>query len=144
MAITVRLTVLTGPHRGHKICFCGPTECEAGRAPDCLLQLTGSDRDRLISRHHCRFLIDPPHMEITDLASSNGTYVNGKPAEQISAFDLPEPPKAGTQVNACDLITIGGTTLSVDIVDCPHATTGPDGQPSWEDGTVKSGCPLTC
>jgi eukaryotic-like serine/threonine-protein kinase len=31
-----------------------------------------------VSRHHCVFDIDPPHVHVRDLGSRNGTYVNGR------------------------------------------------------------------
>jgi hypothetical protein len=83
MATTIRLTVLTGGHRNRKSCFCGPTRCQIGRAPDCFVQLSGTQNDKLISRHHCQLNIDPPWIRIVDLNSSNGTYVNGKKVEAI-------------------------------------------------------------
>src|SRR4051794_23873148 len=84
MATTVRLKLLTGLHKDRKYCFYGPTRCEVGRAFDCFVQLSGTERDRLISRHHCQFDIDPPTVRIGDLGSINGTYINGKKVEPTS------------------------------------------------------------
>lgn len=145
MATTVRLSVLTGPHKGQRICFCGPTHCQAGRALDCLIKLTGTQRDLLISRYHCQLEIDPPSVRIHDLGSRNGSYINGRPIEHLEIFDSPHLEKHGSMVNAGDVITMGGTTLQVDIVDCPHAVKEAEGTPSWEGGeTVKKDCPLPC
>src|SRR5260370_40139016 len=118
MVTAVRLTVLTGPHKNRRFCFCGPTRCQVGRALDCFVQFSGTERDQLISRHHCQLDIDLPTIQVRDLGSTNGTYVNE--AEAASCLNAPSE-KAGAEVNSGDLLTIGGTTLSVDIVDCPHA-----------------------
>jgi eukaryotic-like serine/threonine-protein kinase len=147
MATTIRLTVLTGPHRNHKYCFCGPTRCQVGRALECFVQLSGTERDRLISRHHCQLDINPPLVQIGDLGSCNGTYLNGKKVDpvpkELAIQSISET--AGTVVNDGDLITIGGTTFRVDVVDCPHTGNDEKGQPTWEAGeTSKKDCPLPC
>lgn len=144
MATAVRLTVLTGPHKGDKICFCGPTRCQAGRALDCLIQLTGTERDLLISRYHCQLEIDPPFVKVGDLGSRNGTYLNGKRLEPLGSLDLSHLEEVGCMLNDSDVITIGGTTLRFDIVDCPHAAMDLAGKPSWDGEMVKKNCPLSC
>jgi predicted component of type VI protein secretion system len=120
MATTVRLKLLTGPHKNRKYCFNGPTRCEVGRAFDCFVQLSGTERDLLISRHHCQLDIDPPMVRIGDLGSINGTYINGKKVEPTFRNAAATPGDATfVDVENGDLITIGGTTFRVDIVDCP-------------------------
>ncbi len=146
MATTIRLTVVTGAHKNRKFCFCGPARCEVGRAQDCVVQLSGTERDRLISRHHCRLDIDPPLVQIADLGSSNGTYVNGKRVDPIpkDPADLPGA-ESSVDVKHGDLITIGGTTFQVDVVDCPHVDEDWEGKPIWEPGQLpKIDCPLPC
>lgn len=140
MATAVRLTVLTGPHRGHRFCFCGPTRCQAGRALDCLVQFSGTERDQLISRYHCQLEIDPPSIRVSDLGSRNGTYINGRTVER----NLSHPEKPGSMVSTGDVITMGGTTMQVDVIECPHAATDSEGKPTWEGETVKKDCPLPC
>jgi predicted component of type VI protein secretion system len=147
MATSVRLTVLTGAQRNRKFCFCGPTQCQVGRALDCFVQLSGTDRDMLISRHHCQLTIDPPLVQIGDLGSSNGTYVNGEMVDPIpkELAALPNSETAASVVNDGDVITVGGTTFRIDVLDCPHAGEECDGKPLWEPGqTAKKDCPLTC
>jgi pSer/pThr/pTyr-binding forkhead associated (FHA) protein len=108
------------------------------------VQLSGTQRDRLISRRHCRLDIDPPLVRIEDLGSSNGTYVNGQRVEP-HLKDLADLPRTETNVKHGDLITIGGTTFQVDVVDCPHADEEWEGKPIWEPGqTAKKDCPLAC
>jgi hypothetical protein len=147
MATTVRLTVLTGPHKNRKFCFCGPTRCQVGRALDCFVQLSGTERDQFISRHHCQLDIDLPLVQIGDLGSSNGTYINGKKLDPIPKefAVLPGSQTVGSVVKDGDLITIGGTTVRVDVVDCPHDGDEWEGKPIWEAGqTAKRVCPLPC
>ena len=146
MAATVRLTVLTGPHKNRKFCFCGPTRCQVGRALDCFVQLSGTERDLLISRHHCQLDVDPPLVQVGDLGSSNGTYINGRKVDP-NPKEPAAPPNAETLVDVKDgdLITIGGTTFRVDVVDCPHGGDEWEGKPIWESGqTAKKNCPLPC
>ena len=147
MVTAVRLTVVTGPHKGRKFCFCGPTRCQAGRALDCFVDFSGTERDNLISRYHCQMDIDPPSVQVYDLGSRNGTYVNGmKVVHSLGEFvDVPNPAKPGSTVAHGDMITIGGTTLRVDVLDCPHADRELNGKRVWEPGeSTKKDCPLPC
>lgn len=148
MAATVRLTVMTGPHKSERFCFCGPTCCLVGRGEDCFVQMAGAPKDGLISRHHCQLLIDPPILKVLDLGSLNGTYINGRMVESVE-MTLPAaekellPPNQTAQAGDC--LTIGGTTFKVDLVDCPHLEQGLDDKPAWDDGAIaKKHCPLTC
>jgi len=109
---------------------------------DCFVQLSGAERDQLISRHHCQLEIDPPAVRVRDLGSTNGTFLNGTGVETILK-ELPEKP--GSLVKDGSFLTVGGTTLKVDIVDCPHAGNDAAGQAIWQAGeTAKKDCPLTC
>jgi hypothetical protein len=91
--------------------------------------------------------VDPPSLQIEDLGSSNGTYINGAKVDPIPkefAF-LPHSETAGSVVKDGDLITIGGTTFRMDVVDCPHIGEESEGKPIWEPGqTAKKDCPLPC
>jgi eukaryotic-like serine/threonine-protein kinase len=146
MVTAVRLTVLTGPHKNRRFCFCGPTRCQVGRDLNCFVQMSGTERDQLISRHHCLLNINPPSIQVEDLGSSNGTYVNGKkvdPSPKETTL-LPNS-ETGLVVNQGDLLTTGGTTFRVDVVDCPHAGSELAGKSIWEAGeTAKKDCPLPC
>jgi serine/threonine protein kinase len=46
-----------------------------GRAADCEVALKASD----VSKQHCRLLLKPGSVEVEDLDSANGTFVNGDP-----------------------------------------------------------------
>ena len=143
MLTSVRLTVLTGPHKDRRFCFCGPTQCQVGRDLNCFIQLSGTERDRLISRHHCRLAINPPAIEVEDLGSSNGTYINGNKVDQIPEETVSET--MGFAAKDGDVLTISGTTLRVDVVDCPHAGNDSAGASIWAAGeTAKKDCPLPC
>ena len=110
MPATIMLSVITGPHNTQRYCFRDKVSCVIGRASDCEVQLSGSNRDTQISRHHCQVDIEPPKMWVTDLGSRNGTFVNGK---QIST----ESGKTSLFNN--DVLSIGGTSLHFQVVDCP-------------------------
>ena len=144
MATAIRLTVVTGPHKDRKFCFCGPTRCQVGRALDCFVQFSGTERDKMISRYHCQLEFDPPLVHVHDLRSRNGTFINGKKVEpdwELNDFDNPDSPYA--ECRHGDLITVGGTTLRIDMVDCPHAKNGEEG-PNWDGEKTKKDCQLPC
>jgi eukaryotic-like serine/threonine-protein kinase len=143
MFTAVRLTVLTGSHKNRRFCFCGPTRCQVGRDLNCFVQLSGTERDQLISRHHCLLDINPPAIQVEDLGSSNGTYINGNRVDPIPRERLGET--AGFSVNHGDVLTIGGTTLRVDVVDCPYAGSEFAGKSIWDAGqTARKDCPRPC
>ena len=150
MGTTVRLTVETGPHKGTKYCFCGATRCLIGRAPDCFVHMSGTARDRLISRHHCELAIDPPTIRVQDLGSQNGTYINGKPVEAIElalmeSAEVTERVRLDQMIQSGDLLTIGGTTFQVDIVDCPPKSKDGSRPIIWKHGEIaKKDCPIDC
>jgi len=147
MATAIKLTVLTGPHKDRRFCFCRPIRCQVGRALDCFVQLAGTERDQLISRHHCQLDVHPPVIQVEDLGSSNGTYINGKKVEP-KPKGQPVPPSsepAGLELTDGDLLTIGGTSFWVEIVDCPHVGNNLEGQPAWEGGQPAiRDCSLPC
>lgn len=76
-----------------------PSGLSLGRSQDndVLLQ------DPKVSGHHARFLFSGPGVQILDLGSSNGTYVNGQP---ITA----QVPRA---VNPGDVIQMGDTVVAL-------------------------------
>ena len=72
-----------------------------GRGADCDLRLNDED----ISRHHCMILVRGQEATLSDLGSSNGTFVNGK--RVLSQVAL-----AST-----DEIRVGGCRFLVDLGD---------------------------
>ena len=67
------LTVEKGPQAGLTYVL-GPGNTVAGRGGDCAIFLA----DVTVSREHVRFSVDASGLSVTDLASTNGTYVNGE------------------------------------------------------------------
>lgn len=66
------LTIEGGPQTGLTYVL-GPGNTVAGRAGDCQIFLP----DVTVSREHARFSVDASGLSLTDLGSTNGTYVNG-------------------------------------------------------------------
>jgi len=121
MRNTLRIVVLTGPHRNQKFCLNGPGECLVGRGSDCFVRLAGTGRDGMISRHHCRLTLKTDSVKIEDLGSLNGTFVDGKKVDCVELSLTPPPPARASEEESCagSLMTVGGTTLQLDVVDSP-------------------------
>jgi hypothetical protein len=111
------------------------------------MQLVGEERDNLLSRHHCQLEIDPPAVLVGDLGSLNGTYLNGRKLEPLERDRMPLATALMKKISSSavengDIITVGGTSLRIDIVDCPPS--GID-RLVWTEGEVeKRGCPISC
>lgn len=121
MSPTVKLTVLTGGHQGERYVLRGPTMYTVGRDPDCEVSLNGTPADQLISRRHCRLQVDPPIVRVQDLGSRNGTFVNGRTvpahgADEQQSIQFESKTQIGT-LHPGDVLTIGGTSLRVDVVE---------------------------
>src|SRR5262245_17923564 len=78
MSAKVTLTVQGGRYDGHELVFDDHTQCVLGRARDCGFSISDSEDNLVTSRHHCQITIGLPEIRIRDLASRNGTFVNGK------------------------------------------------------------------
>jgi serine/threonine-protein kinase len=102
---------------GHEFELSSPARCVVGRACDCELHVP--DDDLIASRHHCLVDVDLPAVTLYDLASMNGTYVNGErvPSTLPSALTEKVP---GRPLKVGDEIRVGGTTLRVWMVDPPE------------------------
>lgn len=68
------LLVLVGKHKGMKIKL-PPTQFLIGRDPRCHLRPASTD----VSRHHCAIACRGSIVQLCDLKSENGTYLNEKP-----------------------------------------------------------------
>ena len=138
MAAIVRLTVLTGPHKGNRFCFRGTTPTLLGRSTESDICLCGDSRDLCISRRHCRLTFDPPILSIEDLGSANGTYINGHTCERLACGDACDGSHVETATSVAgdgDIVTVGGTSLQVHLIDCPE----------WHDGErIRNNCPTAC
>ena len=69
------LTVFAGPEEGRRFTVAPglPARVLAGTSPACDIPLT----DRMVSRRHAAFELAGPHLRVTDLDSTNGTFVQG-------------------------------------------------------------------
>lgn len=67
------LTVERGPQAGLTYVL-GPGNTVAGRGGNCAIFLA----DVTVSREHARFSVDASGLSVTDLGSTNGTYLNGE------------------------------------------------------------------
>lgn len=67
------LTIENGPQSGLTYVL-GPGNTMAGRGGSCSIFLA----DVTVSREHARFSVDANGFSVTDLGSTNGTYVNGQ------------------------------------------------------------------
>jgi eukaryotic-like serine/threonine-protein kinase len=81
--MTVRLAVVSGPHRGRVFNFEGHDVFLAGRSTQAHFQLP----DKFFSRIHFLVEVNPPWCRLSDLGSHNGTYVNGRRVSQIMLRD---------------------------------------------------------
>ena len=121
MSLTVKLTVLTGAHRGERYDLRRPTTYTLGRARECDVSLHGTPPDQWISRRHCQLHVDPPTVRVQDLCSRNGTFVNGQPVQSVSdneqqGIHSESKSTIGT-IQPGDVLTLGNTSLRVDVVD---------------------------
>jgi pSer/pThr/pTyr-binding forkhead associated (FHA) protein len=71
----VNLKVTAGPYKGRIFSFTQHDTFLIGRNPDAHLCLPD---DRYFSRNHCLLEMNPPHSHLRDLASTNGTFLNGR------------------------------------------------------------------
>lgn len=104
--------------------------CVVGRAEDCDIQLPPDCDHADISRHHCLLEIDPPHIQVRDLGSRNGTYVNGEKIGQrpsdvspeeadLSQFEAHEM-KDGDVVRVGNAVFLVGVVLDADVLEPSH------------------------
>ena len=78
-AETARLYVAEGPERGRSLALDAGVPAVVGRSRACALPLT----DPNASKEHLRLAREEDAWVLTDLGSSKGTRVNGKPAERV-------------------------------------------------------------
>ncbi|MBI1917808.1 MAG: FHA domain-containing protein [Planctomycetes bacterium] len=82
MSVKITLTFTNGTLKGQKREFSRPGKVVIGRSNDCDLQLPTTLEFMDVSRHHCVLDIDPPALQVRDLGSRNGTFVNGENISQ--------------------------------------------------------------
>lgn len=81
----VLIDAMGGAMSGRRWEFDAADTWVVGRSPDCHAQLDPSDPT--VSRHHFLLEVRPPFIQVRDLGSRNGTYVND---EKIGARDRDE------------------------------------------------------
>jgi pSer/pThr/pTyr-binding forkhead associated (FHA) protein len=125
MTVKVTLTFLNGSLKGRKREFTEPGRCIIGRSSDCDLQLPSGLEFMEVSRHHCELHIDPPAVQVRDLGSRNGTFVNGNSIGQRQ----PGQPLDNAENNGWhilktgDELRIGDTFVRVEVSARPERAT---------------------
>lgn len=114
MTPQVKLVVSSNQSNDMTYIYTEPMECTVGRAIDCDIQLPVTE-EQDVSRHHCMFVIEPPHLWVQDLDSKNGTFVNDL---RITS----SPDQEMFELRDGDEVRVGHYTLEVhvegtDIVD---------------------------
>jgi len=103
----VRLVVVDGPEAGRVFSFDTADSFLVGRSPKAHLVLDPR-ADRYVSRTHCLVDIRPPRVIVSDLGSTNGTFVNER---RVGHDDLHDG----------DLLRVGRTRIRVLVSDAPSA-----------------------
>ena len=115
----VTLTVTDGPHQGLVFTFREHDTFIVGRSKDAHFRLPL--KDKTFSRFHLMVEVNPPFCRLIDMASRNGTRVNGR---KVSVIDLRDG----------DTIRGGRTTLAVSIQPDPdHPESSPEVSATRED-----------
>lgn len=76
MAVT--LVVSAGPLKGKRFVLKTPGRYTAGRSPECQIRLPDDPAHRSVSRRHFVLEVKEPHLQLRDLGSLNGTYLNDR------------------------------------------------------------------
>jgi len=120
MAVKITLTFTSGSLKGQKREFTQPMKCILGRSRDCDLQLPATLEFMDISRHHCVLDLDPPSLQVRDLGSRNGTFINGECIGQCHRDGTAPTEEASWHVlKEGDELRIGSTTLRVEVSSQP-------------------------
>lgn len=109
------LRFLSGKHQGSEYVLDDPTTVSVGRSSESDLMLI----EGMVSREHARFELDNGKLSISDLGSTNGTFVNG---ERVAERAL----------NEGDRVLVGTTILKVVFSRLPVGTKPPP-PPSSKD-----------
>ena len=119
MQPSITLTIVNGPLEGTEYRFDGPCQPVIGRADDCAIQLPMNFLHVGVSRHHCLLEIDPPTVQVRDLGSLNGTFVNGEEIEKRwpnrMRSEMPTPMSAVRNLQGGDELQVGGVVFRVGV-----------------------------
>jgi pSer/pThr/pTyr-binding forkhead associated (FHA) protein len=117
LIVTLSVTHSDGTRESHE--FDSYSHCVVGRASDCDIRLGSGPVHADISRHHCLFEIDPPHVRVYDLGSRNGTFVNeemlGQRHPGESGEDASADTQAGWELKDGDVVRIGHVKMQVSV-----------------------------
>lgn len=119
MPATVTLKVVEGNLKGKEFVFREPSKYFVGRAAACHVHLPTDEDHYNVSRFHCVLDIDPPSIQVRDLGSLNGTYVNGTIIGQRHPHVHPEEAVGllfpDYDLEEGDELRVGGTVFNVGI-----------------------------
>ena len=136
----VQLRVTAGSEAGRTFELRGADSFLIGRSGRAHLVLD-PNADRFISRAHCLIDVRPPRCLVTDLDSTNGTFVNGERVHQAELSDGDEVRVGRTRIRvSIDAATVDGLAR----IEC--ATCGRDvtGEVLGRPGGTAPGIPYTC
>ena len=125
MTVKITLTFTNGTLQAQKRDFTEPGQCVIGRSNDCDIQLPTTLEFMEVSRHHCVLTIDPPALQVRDLGSRNGTFLNGQNIGQRRPSEFPGASEAGTwhTLKEGDELLVGETTIRVETLPMGGART---------------------
>jgi pSer/pThr/pTyr-binding forkhead associated (FHA) protein len=117
LPVRITLTITEGSLKGEEYVFHDSARCVVGRSEDCDITMPMDLVHRDVSRHHCAFEIEPPVVQVRDLHSLNGTYVNGERIGQRSPRLAPdELDQEGVRdLRDGDEVRVGDTTIKVGV-----------------------------
>ena len=97
---TFTISITDGPDKGVRLTFdaSAPSRVLVGQSPACELRLT----DREASRRHCALEIVPGGIRVTDLESTNGTYV-----DRVRVYEA--------LLEGGEMVRVGATTIAIDL-----------------------------
>jgi two-component system, NtrC family, response regulator HydG len=97
---TFTISVTDGPDKGKRLTFdaSAPSRILVGQSPACELRLT----DREASRRHAALEIVAGGIRVTDLSSTNGTYV-----DRVRVYEA--------LLEGGEMVRVGATTLAIDL-----------------------------
>src|SRR5262245_19513980 len=83
--MSIKLIVTKGPHKGRVFEFGGHETFIVGRGLAAHFRLPA--KDKYFTRHHFMVEVNPPACRLMDMASLNGTFVNGRRVTTIDLHD---------------------------------------------------------
>lgn len=126
----VKVQVTSGPIKGAEFVFDAHDALLFGRHGTCHAQIVG---DGFVSRHHFILEVNPPDARLRDLGSLSGTYVNGTKfggrGPNEAREEAARRQSSTVDLSDGDIITVGKTTLRVNIESVPRAGNPTDNRP---------------